>query len=302
MKVLCFLTLLMTADGNLDFSEIIAEIFGTQNSTSIATKNDLNSTAIATKKSKHRLADFDTLRKIFAQTSKSQSRLHISVANSKAKLNDYSKEYLQTLLGDWTLIKFYARTMPNKRDIAAFNNCIKIRLAPSKGICKCQGKNLPVFNTAITCENPKIKYIKDVAVAFVSHFKDAIKFGNTLCKCKRMVITGRVLSNNYIILYDNVSNKTDIAYFVILARNHSALWELENFEETSPELVHRKSVVLCEGIVLFTTLKSVGSVKKINFEKPKLGFGLSALSFFDYLNTIPRQEFLDIAFTSGVAI
>lgn len=308
MKVLCLLALLTAADGNSDISEIINEIFGTLHSTTVVTSDNdnRNSTTITTRKTEHNFTDFaNTLRKIIEQKSKpkSKSRLRISVSNSTANLCNYGKNYLQTLLGDWILTKFYTRNFTNIEDLGLFSNCIKIRLAPSKGICKCHDKHLPVFNAAVTCENPKMKYIKDVAVAFVSHFKDAIKFGNKLCQCKRIIVTARVLSNNYILLYDNLTNTTDVNYFVVLARNLSALWELDNLEETTPELMHRKGEVLCEGVVFYTTLKTVGKKSDSRKRKAlKVGFALSSLSFFDYLNTIPRDEVIDIAFSSGVAI
>lgn len=327
MKVLCLLTLLTAVDGNSDFFEIINEIFGIQNSTNVTTSDylnftnlitmsdyrnstnvtmsdDRNSTAMTTSDSRPNFTDFATLAKIIAEISKpkSKSRLRMTVSNSTANLCNYTKEYLQTLLGDWILIKFYSRNLQNNIGLGPFAACFKIRLVPSKGICKCRDKYLPVFNVAISTENVKTKYIKEVAVAFVSHYKDAIKFGNVLCQCKRIIVTGRVLSNNYILLYDNVSNKTDITYFVILARNLSAMWELEKLEKTTPELVHRKGKVLCEGVVFYTTLKSVENKINIKQKALKLGFGLSSLSFFDYLNIIPKEEVVDIAISSGVAI
>lgn len=305
MKVLCLLALLTTADGNSksDFSEIIIEIFGTDNSTSVATSNDQNS--IGTNNSIYNITDFDTLRRKFTQKSKSKSksRLHISFTNYTPNLCNYTKEYLNTILGDWTIIKFYARQFPGNRDLQPIDKCIKIRLAPSKGICKCHGKELPVFNAAVTCDKPKLNVVKDVAVAFVSHFKDAIKFNKQQCHCKRQVVTGRVLSDNYIMIYDNITSVMDSTQVAVLARNISALWELQNLEETAPELVHRKRVVLCEGVVFYATLKSNGLLSKGNFRGRtplKLGFGLSVLSFFDYLNVIPREEFLEIAFSSSL--
>lgn len=310
MKVLCVLALLTTADGNYksDFSEIVSEIFGAWNDTNVATTTEellRSPTAISTSTSVYNISDFATLRKQIMQDSRPwmNTRLRITATSSTANLCDYTKDFLQKLYGDWTLTKFYARVLPH--DLQPLNNCINIRVAQSKGICKCHGNQLSVFNIALTCKNPKIRYIKDVAVAFVSHFKDAINFGNQRCRCKRPIVTGRVLSDNYIMLYDNLANETDINYFVVLARNVSALWELEKLEESTPELVHRKQEILCSGVVVYTTLKSVGPVNKINFRRPtslKLGFGLSSLSFFDYLNTIPREEFVEIAYSSGVPI
>lgn len=323
MKVLYLLAVLTMADGNTiyDFSDIINVIFGEHNSSSAATSNDRNSTdiitdtttdvpvaistSVDTRDSEFNFKDFAALRKTFEQKSKfkSKSLLRITVTNSTANLCNYTKEYLQTLLGDWTLIKFYSRVLPDKPFLRLFSNCIRIRLAPSKGICKCHGNQLPVFNAAITCKKPRIKYINDVAVAFVPHFKDAIKFGNQLCKCKRIVITGRVLSDKYIILYDNIAKEKDLRHFILVARNGSAMWELEKLEGTAPELVHRNQSVLCEGIVFYTTLKSDDSLYKSNTKKSlKFDIGLSALRFFDYFNTIPRDRMLEIAFSSSVPI
>lgn len=321
MKVLCLLALLTTANGNslTDFSEIINEIFGAHNFTSVATSNDRNSTdintdimkdtGIDTRHSELNFTNFATLRKTITQKSmfKSKSRLRIAVTNFTANLCNYTKEYLQTLLGDWTLIKFYARVLPDKLQLRLFSNCIQIRLAPSKGICKCHGKQLPVFNVAITCKNPKIKHISDVAVAFVTDFKDALKFGNKMCQCKRTIVAGRVLSDDYIVLYDNFVKEMDLSHLVVLARNGSGLRELEKLEETAPELINRKQAVLCEGIVFYTTLKSDESFNKSNSKKRNVrplndDVRLSSLSFFDYLNVIPRDKMIEIAFSSSVPI
>lgn len=333
MKVLCILALLTTADGNFksDLSEIMTEIFGAGNSTSVATSNDRNSTAMATNNDRNSIAiatsnnrnsmtsatrdfgynfaDYTALRKKISHLSRSKgkSRLRISASNSsRANLCNYTKEYLQTLLGDWTLTMLYAQVLPERDQLHPVDYCVTIRVAPSKGICKCRGQQLPVFNAAITGNDERKKGLKDVAVAFVSNIKDAVKFGNQHCQCKRQIITVRVLSANYIMLYEsNDELQKNLDYLLVLARNVSAMWELENLEKTTPELAHRKRAILCENIVVYTTLKSGRPSDDIGVRRAKsvrLGFGLSTLSFFDYLNTIPREEFLEIAMSSGVPV
>lgn len=275
------------------------------NSTSTG-NSDQNSTIVDVVHYERNFTGFSMLANQFMQESDNESklRLHFSFSNYTANLCNYTNEYLQTLLGDWTMIKYYARDKPN-HVVREFSNCVTIRLAPSKGTCKCHGMDLPVFYAVFTREYPKTKYIKDVAFAFITHFKEAIKLGNKRCQCKRIIAVGRILSDNYILLYDSYNNQyLNNSRFIVIARNGSAMWELENLEETTLELVNRKQTVLCESVIFYTALKADNSMNKskLKRQKLKLGFGLSSLSFFDYLNTIPRKEFLEIAFSSSVPL
>lgn len=148
------------------------------------------------------------------------------------------------ITGTWTFTEVYSDDMDVLNLLYLYGNCMKIHIIMIDELCRCLMRDLPTFQITMTI---KKKMSLDIAIYFFNNYKE---FEETVlkthgrCKCKQEVYWARLLSNNYLLIYDTSARLRPNV--ILITKNVSSLpKEIEDLEASNEELYNRSHAVAC---------------------------------------------------------